>query len=58
MVESPERFLLAGISYYGEIAVDERELGMGDVEVEGALDNGFVADKIFEMHDTFDFLSY
>lgn len=56
LVESPEGFFLAGVSENGEVAVDEGELGVGNVDVEGAFDDAFVKNNIVDFHNRLDFV--
>lgn len=53
-VESPERGLLGGVGNNSKVAIHERELGMRNIEVEGAFDDRFVADEIGNKHNIVD----
>ena len=54
-IESPKGSLARSLGNDGKVAIDKRKLGMGNVEVEGRFDDGFVTDKVLEAHDGFDF---
>ena len=53
-VESPEGGFLANGGGGGQVAVDEGEFGVFDVEIEGIFDEAFVATDIFEARNKID----
>ena len=51
MVESPEGFFLTELGNSSEVAINEREFRVRDVEVENAFDEAFVETNVFEFRD-------